>query len=71
MNGQQWLEGGYEYHMSLNVPSLIIHGRHDKFISLEEEQEMKQVSADQVVPGQTYILHVKTHNALQKCGEQP
>ena len=43
MNGQNWLEGGWEYHALLNVPLLIIHGRQDKLVSIADEMEMERV----------------------------
>ena len=46
MMGQDWLEGGLEYHMMLNVPTLIIHGEQDKLVSIEEEEEMERVSSN-------------------------
>ena len=43
MNGQMWPAGGEDFHLWINVPTLIIHGEQDKLISLEEEQEMLKV----------------------------
>lgn len=43
MNGQWWLDGDDLYHSCINMPTLLIWGRHDKFVSLAEEEAMNKV----------------------------
>ncbi|KAL4227916.1 Protein abhd8 [Mactra antiquata] len=42
MKGQDWLDGDELYHAWLTQPTLLLHGSHDKFVSMQEEQEMEQ-----------------------------
>ena len=44
MNGQNWLEGGEDYHRWITPTTLLIYGRQDKLVLMEEEQEMERVS---------------------------
>ena len=44
MNGQQWAEGNAEYHEWISVPTLLLHGRQDRLISLAEAEDMLDVS---------------------------
>ncbi|XP_048735832.1 uncharacterized protein LOC125651303 [Ostrea edulis] len=46
MNGQWWLDGDDLYHSCINVSTLLIWGRHDKFVSLEEEEAMDKTIVD-------------------------
>ena len=39
-----WEEGDERYHQELMVPALLIYGAQDKFVTLEEEQWMEEVS---------------------------
>lgn len=39
-----WEEGDECYHQELMVPALLIYGAQDKFVTLEEEQWMQEVS---------------------------
>lgn len=43
MSGQYWPEGDEVYHAELTVPTLLIHGMHDKFVPVEEDQRMAEV----------------------------
>ncbi|KAK3098492.1 hypothetical protein FSP39_020023 [Pinctada imbricata] len=43
MNGQWWLDGDELFHSWINVPTLLIWGRHDKFVGLQEEEDMLKV----------------------------
>ena len=44
MSGQYWPEGDEVYHAELTVPTLLVHGMHDKFVPVEEDQRMAEVS---------------------------
>lgn len=41
---QRWEEGDEAYHQELMVPTLLIYGAQDKFVTLEEEEWMQEVS---------------------------
>jgi len=43
MSGQYWPEGDEVYHAELTVPVLLVHGMHDKFVPIEEDQRMAEV----------------------------
>lgn len=45
MSGQYWPEGDEVYHAELTVPILLVHGMHDKFVPVEEDQRMAEVRA--------------------------
>lgn len=45
MSGQYWPEGDEVYHAELTVPILLVHGMHDKFVPVEEDQRMAEVSS--------------------------
>lgn len=45
MSGQYWPEGDEVYHAELTVPVLLVHGMHDKFVPVEEDQRMAEVGA--------------------------
>ena len=44
MNGQDWPGGTAEYHSHIRCPTLLIHGEHDSLVTVEEEEEMEQVT---------------------------
>lgn len=44
MSGQYWPEGDEVYHAEITVPVLLVHGMHDKFVPIEEDQRMAEVS---------------------------
>ncbi len=46
MSGQYWPEGDEVYHAELTVPILLVHGMHDKFVPVEEDQRMAEVSQE-------------------------
>ena len=41
--GQSWLEGDVAFHRKITVPTLLVHGLKDKFVSLVEMCEMERV----------------------------
>ena len=43
MRGQWWPDGDELYHRWLNMPTLLLHGKYDKFITLQEEIQMSKV----------------------------
>ncbi|KAH3730171.1 protein ABHD8-like [Dreissena polymorpha] len=43
MQGQDWLDGDALFHEWLTMPILLLHGKYDSFVTLEEEQEMHEV----------------------------
>ncbi|KAM3619546.1 uncharacterized protein V6R79_010010 [Siganus canaliculatus] len=43
MSGQYWPEGDEVYHAELTVPILLVHGMHDKFVPVEEDQRMAEI----------------------------
>lgn len=47
MSGQYWPEGDEVYHAELTVPVLLVHGMHDKFVPVEEDQRMAEVGGAQ------------------------
>ena len=50
MSGQYWPEGDEVYHAELTVPILLVHGMHDKFVPVEEDQRMAEVMGLLSVP---------------------
>ena len=46
MNGQNWEEGDVEYHRWISAPTLLLHGRQDQLVSIEEEMEMVEVGRE-------------------------
>ena len=43
MNGQTWEEGDAVFHSHISASTLIIHGKEDKLITEEDEEEMVDV----------------------------
>ncbi|KAG5848051.1 hypothetical protein ANANG_G00132730 [Anguilla anguilla] len=43
MSGQYWPEGDEVYHAELTTPILLLHGAHDKFVPMEEDQRMAEI----------------------------
>jgi len=44
--GQSWMEGDVAFHRKIVVPTLLVHGLKDKFVSLVEMCEMERVNID-------------------------
>lgn len=42
MHGQDWLDGDELFHQWLTCPTLLLHGKHDQFVSEAEEREMEK-----------------------------
>lgn len=45
MSGQYWPEGDEVYHAELTVPILLVHGMCDKFVPMDEDQRMAEVTS--------------------------
>ncbi|KAJ8336374.1 hypothetical protein SKAU_G00375940 [Synaphobranchus kaupii] len=43
MSGQYWPEGDEVYHAEITTPILLLHGAHDKFVPVEEDQRMAEI----------------------------
>jgi len=43
MLGQQWMTGDEQFYAAINVATLLIQGRHDRLISLNDTQLMHEV----------------------------
>uniref|UniRef100_A0A7N6A4P3 Protein ABHD8 n=1 Tax=Anabas testudineus TaxID=64144 RepID=A0A7N6A4P3_ANATE len=71
MSGQYWPEGDEVYHAELTVPTLLIHGMHDKFVPVEEDQRM----AEFTIYLFTFILYYESvledgsHMIMMECPE--
>lgn len=44
MNGQYWPEGDEVYHAEIVVPTLLVHGMHDRFVHVDDDQQMTEAS---------------------------
>lgn len=58
MSGQYWPEGDEVYHAELTVPVLLVHGMHDKFVPVEEDQRMAEVGSVALEHHSRYTLLV-------------
>lgn len=50
MQGQYWPEADRRYHAQIVAPTLLIHGFHDEFVTIEDGIEMATVSSDRRRP---------------------
>lgn len=50
MQGQYWPEGDRHYHAQIAAPTLLIHGFHDEFVTIDDGIEMATVSSGQCEP---------------------
>lgn len=57
MSGQYWPEGDEVYHAELTVPVLLVHGMHDKFVPVEEDQRMAEVGSVDPEHQHTLLVH--------------
>ncbi|XP_077462843.1 protein ABHD8 [Stigmatopora argus] len=65
MSGQYWPEGDEVYHAELTVPILLVHGIHDKFVPLEEDQRMAEI----LLIGFLKVLEEGSHMVMMECPE--
>lgn len=70
MSGQYWPEGDEVYHAELTVPVLLVHGMHDKFVPVEEDQRMAEVGSGLTPGAATSIYKMQGLQAwpLGGCG---
>lgn len=59
--GQSWVEGDVAFHRKIVVPTLLVHGLKDKFVSLVEMCEMERVSR---FIFSIYLLYISFHCAI-------
>ncbi|XP_064609632.1 uncharacterized protein LOC135473696 [Liolophura sinensis] len=67
MNGQRWLEGDRVFHNWLSVATLLIYGKHDKLVTLEEERTMEKTiygSRLEVVDGASHMVMMEQPQAV-------
>ncbi|KAM9330616.1 protein ABHD8 [Gastrophryne carolinensis] len=65
MSGQYWPEGDEVYHAELTVPVLLVHGMHDKFVPLEEDQRMAEILLITFLK----IIEEGSHMVMLECPE--
>ncbi|XP_034036729.1 protein ABHD8 [Thalassophryne amazonica] len=63
MSGQYWPEGDEVYHAELTVPVLLVHGMHDKFVPIEEDQRMAEI----LFMGFLKVLNDGSHMVMMEC----
>ncbi|XP_077440771.1 protein ABHD8 [Vanacampus margaritifer] len=65
MSGQYWPEGDEVYHSELTVPILLVHGIHDKFVPVDEDQRMAEI----LLIGFLKVLEEGSHMVMMECPE--
>ncbi|XP_043946591.1 protein ABHD8 [Protopterus annectens] len=65
MSGQYWPEGDEVYHAELTVPILLVHGMHDKFVPVEEDQRMAEILLISFLK----IIEEGSHMVMMECPE--
>ncbi|XP_006001689.1 protein ABHD8 [Latimeria chalumnae] len=65
MSGQYWPEGDEVYHAELTVPMLLVHGMHDKFVPVEEDQRMAEI----LLIAFLKIIEEGSHMVMMECPE--
>uniref|UniRef100_A0A8C9XGD6 Protein ABHD8 n=1 Tax=Sander lucioperca TaxID=283035 RepID=A0A8C9XGD6_SANLU len=65
MSGQYWPEGDEVYHAEITVPILLVHGMHDKFVPIEEDQRMAEI----LLMGFLKVLEDGSHMVMMECPE--
>uniref|UniRef100_A0A665WW99 Protein ABHD8 n=1 Tax=Echeneis naucrates TaxID=173247 RepID=A0A665WW99_ECHNA len=63
MSGQYWPEGDEIYHAELTVPILLVHGMHDKFVPVEEDQRMAEI----LLLAFLKLLEDGSHMVMMEC----
>uniref|UniRef100_A0A3P8SDF3 Protein ABHD8 n=1 Tax=Amphiprion percula TaxID=161767 RepID=A0A3P8SDF3_AMPPE len=65
MSGQYWPEGDEVYHAEVTVPTLLVHGMHDKFVPVEEDQRMAEI----LLLAFLKVLEDGSHMIMMECPE--
>ncbi|XP_053869764.1 protein ABHD8 isoform X1 [Malaclemys terrapin pileata] len=65
MSGQYWPEGDEVYHAELTVPVLLVHGMHDKFVPVEEDQRMAEI----LLLAFLKVIEEGSHMVMMECPE--
>ncbi|XP_049588173.1 protein ABHD8 isoform X2 [Syngnathus scovelli] len=65
MSGQYWPEGDEVYHAEITVPVLLVHGIHDRFVPVEEDQRMAEI----LLIGFLKVLEDGSHMVMMECPE--
>ncbi|KAL8177589.1 UNVERIFIED_CONTAM: Protein abhd8 [Gekko kuhli] len=65
MSGQYWPEGDEVYHAELTVPVLLVHGMHDKFVPIEEDQRMAEI----LLIAFLKVIDEGSHMVMMECPE--
>ncbi|XP_060088665.1 protein ABHD8 [Heteronotia binoei] len=65
MSGQYWPEGDEVYHAELTVPVLLVHGMHDKFVPIEEDQRMAEI----LLVAFLKVIDEGSHMVMMECPE--
>ncbi|XP_064493159.1 protein ABHD8 [Pseudopipra pipra] len=65
MSGQYWPEGDEVYHAELAVPVLLVHGMHDKFVPVEEDQRMAEI----LLIAFLKVIDEGSHMVMMECPE--
>lgn len=65
MGGQYWPEGDEVYHAELTVPILLVHGMHDKFVPIEEDQRMAEI----LLLAFLKVIDEGSHMVMMECPE--
>ncbi|KAJ8408300.1 hypothetical protein AAFF_G00257140 [Aldrovandia affinis] len=65
MSGQYWPEGDEVYHAELTVPMLLVHGMHDKFVPIEEDQRMAEI----LLLAFLKVIDEGSHMVMMECPE--
>ncbi|KAK5869675.1 hypothetical protein PBY51_024377 [Eleginops maclovinus] len=63
MSGQYWPEGDEVYHAEITVPVLLVHGLHDKFVPIEEDQRMAEI----LLMAFLKVLEDGSHMIMMEC----
>ncbi|XP_072294135.1 protein ABHD8-like [Eucyclogobius newberryi] len=65
MSGQYWPEGDEVYHAEVTAPTLLVHGMHDKFVPVEEDQRMAEI----LLMAFLKVLEDGSHMVMMECPE--
>uniref|UniRef100_A0A3B3S968 Protein ABHD8 n=1 Tax=Paramormyrops kingsleyae TaxID=1676925 RepID=A0A3B3S968_9TELE len=65
MSGQYWPEGDEVYHAEIAVPVLLVHGMHDKFVPVEEDQRMAEI----LLLAFLKVIDEGSHMVMMECPE--